>query len=301
MMIDRRTALSVGLMGPALLAARSAAAATAASPQPAEPLRLWPGGAPGGAGVHVTYKVAEVVDQGQIGRDISGVLDPLVSLHRAAAASDTAILVIPGGAFNRVVFDKEGEEVCRWLAAHGVSAGALLYRLPGDGWTAKEDAPVQDAKRALRLLARATGAKRLGVLGFSAGGTIAAGLATRWDAVDYPAVDVADAIDARPGFMGLGYAYLNIPPPPPPLTSMFHGMTATTPPTFFFHAADDPRVKVDNSIDAFKALNDAHVATALHIFESGRHGFGLRPPVGSSAAAWPEIFLSWMKAGGHLA
>jgi len=301
MMIDRRTALSAGLMGPALMASVPAAAATAQPPEPApaEPVKLWPNGAPGGAGVHVTYKAAVVDDHGP-GRDISGVTDPLFSLHRSSTPSDTAILVIAGGAFNRVVFDKEGEEVCRWLAGQGVNAGALLYRLPGDGWDAKQDAPVQDAKRALRLLAKATGAKRLGIMGFSAGGTIAAAVATRWDAVGYPVVDAADALDARPQFMGLGYAYLNIPAPPVgSIASMYQGMTATTPPTFLFHAADDPRVKIDNSINALKTLRDLHVSAALHIFESGGHGFGLRAPAGSSAATWPQIFLTWARAGGY--
>ena len=174
---DRRGMLAAGLLTTALMGATSAK--TAIKPAEGQMIELWPNGAPGGSKVTVTQKSVDVADKGQSGRDISGVTKPVISLHRPKKLSDTAMLVIAGGAFNRVVFDKEGEEVCRWLADNGVAAGALLYRLPGDGWDAGQDAPVQDAQRALRLLVQATGAKRVGIMGFSAGGTIAGALVAR--------------------------------------------------------------------------------------------------------------------------
>lgn len=293
---DRRGLLAAGLLTTALAGAASARAAT--KPAAGEMIPIWPKGAPGGGKVTVTQKSVEVTDKGQTGRDISGVTQPLISLHRPKGKTETAMLVIAGGAFNRVVFDKEGEEVCRWLADSGIAAGALLYRLPGDGWEAGQDAPVQDAQRALRLLVQATGAKRVGIMGFSAGGTIAAALATRATEALYPPVDAADRLDATPSFMCLGYAYMNVPKGP--RENMFKGLTKAAPPTFFFHAADDPRVPVANSIEPFQELRALGVPAALHVFESGAHGFGLRAPEGSSAARWPDLFLTWARAGGHL-
>lgn len=293
---DRRGLLAAGLLTSALMGAASAKAA--AKPSEGQMIELWPNGAPGGSKVTVAEKATEVVDKGQTGRDISGITRPRFSLHRPKTKTDTAMLVIAGGAFNRVVFDKEGEEVCRWLADNGIAAGALLYRLPGDGWEAGQDAPVQDAQRALRLLVQATGAKRVGIMGFSAGGTIAAALATRSTEALYPPVDAADKLDATPGFMCLGYAYMNVPKAP--RENMFKGLTKATPPTFFFHAADDQRVPMANSIEPFQELRAFGVPAALHVFESGAHGFGLRAPEGSSAARWPDLFLTWARAGGHL-
>ena len=288
---DRRS-----LLGTALMAAALPAGAIAKPLHAPEVVRLWPGGAPGGQGVTVVEKSVVVEDQGRPGRDISGVRDPLISLHRPSKASDTAILVIAGGAFRRVTFDKEGEEVCAWLANQGVAAGALLYRLPGDGWAAGPDATLHDAVRGLRLLAKRTGARRLGVLGFSAGGTIAGAMVTRLAELNYAPVDEADAQAVRIDFLGLGYPYLNVPAPRKPM--FFNGLTASAPPTFFFHAADDPRVSVDNSIEPFRALKRLGVPAALHVFESGGHGFALRAPPRSSAATWPDLFLTWVRASG---
>ncbi len=294
MKTDRRSLLATALAGVAL----PAIARTKSSRGP-ETLRLWPAGAPGGQGVTVVEKSVVVDDQGRPGRDISGVRDPLISLHRPSEAFDTAVLVIAGGAFRRVTFDKEGEEVCAWLAGQGVAAGALLYRLPGDGWAEGPDATLHDAVRGLRLLARQTGARRLGVLGFSAGGTIAGAMATRLAELNYTPVDDVDSQAVRIDFLGLGYPYLNVPAPPKPI--FFDGLTASAPPTFFFHAADDPRVSVDNSIEPFRALKRLGVPAALHVFESGGHGFALRAPSNSSAAAWPGLFLTWLRASGAAA
>src|SRR3954471_24619484 len=109
MTTDRRS-----LLGTAFAVAALPATAQAKPARAPETVRLWPGGAPGGDGVSVVEKSVIVDDKGRPGRDISGVRDPRLSLHRPDGAFDTAVLVIPGGAFNRVVFDKEGEEVCRW-------------------------------------------------------------------------------------------------------------------------------------------------------------------------------------------
>lgn len=299
MTLDRRTVLAAGLVGSALLPGCQTLAQPAVS-RAADAIKLWPAGAPGGEGVNVTYNIKNEVERGKpVGRSIAGVTEPLLNLYRAGEASDTAILVIPGGGFTRVWLDKEGEDICRWLNTQGISAGSLLYRLPREGWAAKEDAPLQDAKRAARLLAQRTGAKRIGVMGFSAGGTIAAALATRWDEPLYEAIDDTDLSGVKPSFMALGYPYLNVPVPAG-FTSMYRGMTAASPPAFFFLAADDQVVIPDNSLAAFKELNGFKTPSALHVFEEGGHGFALISPKGSTAAQWPDMFLKWARAGRHI-
>jgi acetyl esterase/lipase len=289
--MDRRT-----LLASALIASSLGGRGQAASRARSEAISLWPDGVPGGEHVTVQEVAREVDDQGRKGRDISGVRDPRLSLHLPAGPADTAVLVIAGGAFNRVVFDKEGEEVCRWLADAGYAAGALLYRLPGDGWTQGQDVMLEDAARALRILAQRTGARRIGVLGFSAGGTIAAALVSRAAEITYASVDEADRLPLRIDFLGLGYAYLNVPAAP--RLTLYRGAPKTPPPTLFFHAADDPRVSVENSLEAFRAWRVAGAPAALHVFESGGHGFGLRAPPTSSAAGWPALFLTWLKGLG---
>ncbi|MEH0196210.1 alpha/beta hydrolase [Caulobacter sp. CCNWLY153] len=288
-----RRILLAGVFG---VSAAASAGSAAPKARLAETIPLWSAGAPGGEQVTVSETVREVEDQGRKGRDISGVREPRLSLHRPSGPSDTAVLVVPGGAFNRVVFDKEGEEVCRWLADAGYAAGALLYRLPGEGWADGQEVMLHDAARALRLLARRTGARRVGVLGFSAGGTIAASLVARSDEIRYPPVDQLDRDPLRIDFLGLGYPYLNVPASP--RRGLYPGPPKSPPPTFFFHAADDPRVTVDNSLQAFQGWRQAGAQAALHVFERGGHGFGLRAPAGSSAAAWPDLFLNWVRALG---
>lgn len=301
MTLDRRTLLTSGLAGAALLSACQTSSQATAQPVLADPkiIKLWPKGAPG-KGFNATYNEKIEVERGHpVGRSLAGISDPLINLYRSANASDTAILVIPGGGFQRVWIDKEGVDICRWLNREGVHAASLVYRLPAEGWDQKEDAFMQDAKRAIRLLARETGAKRIGVMGFSAGGTLAASIATRWDEITYVSVDDADGADPKPSFMALGYAYLNVPVVAR-ITSPYHGMTPTTPPAFFFLAADDPIVPPENSLAGFKALTDLKIPAALHVFEKGGHGFALILPKEDTAASWPSLFMTWARAGGHI-
>lgn len=286
--MNRRAVLAAALAAPGL-----ATEASATTRRPVETIPLWPNGAPGLASVSAREVAQVVEDQGRKGRDISGVHAPRLNLHRPTTAADTAILLIPGGAFNRVVFDKEGEEVGRRLAEAGYAAGSLLYRLPGDGWPDGQDVMLQDAARALRLLARRSGARRVGILGFSAGGTIAGALAARAADVTYPAVDETDADPLRIDFLAFGYAYLGAPASAP--KPLYPGPPKNPPPAFFFHAADDRRVGVENSLQAFQAWRAAGAEAALHVFERGGHGFGLRAPPASSAAAWPDLLLSWLR------
>jgi acetyl esterase/lipase len=255
---------------------------------------------------------------GFLDRIVTRIGHPQMTVFRPARPNGAAVLVMPGGGYIRVVIDKEGFEVGRRLAAAGVTAFVLRYRLPRDGWAAPADAPLADAQRALRLI-RARAAtdgldpQRVAVLGFSAGGHLAASLSTRFGAQVYAPVDAADRLSARPDLCGLGYPVLDLAP------AIWHRgsseallganataemraayspnrhVTAAMPPTFIFHAADDPSVPVENSLALFATLRAAKVPAELHVFEEGGHGFGIWLARGKPAAAWPDLFLAWAR------
>ncbi|KSB89159.1 hypothetical protein AS593_04495 [Caulobacter vibrioides] len=287
---NRRRLLAVG--GGLALAGATSARADAG----AEFVELWPGGPPGGERVRVEERrVAYNWPDGRVDYAVEGVTRPTLSLYPPAsrAAPKAAVLVVPGGGFSKVVIDKEGHDVACWLAANGVLAGVLLYRLPRDGWTAGADAPLQDAQRALRLLRAKAGGAKTGALGFSAGGTIAAALAARGEAALYPPVDGLDARPSLPDFVSLGYAWLNRPQAPAQATP-FHGFTAPTK-AFLFHAEDDPKVDVRNSREAAEAIVAAGGQAELRIFPTGGHGFALRSRPPAPEAAWSGDFLRWLE------
>src|SRR5262249_30532082 len=156
--------------------------AASAAPPVSQPktVDVWPGPPPGGSKVTVEESIiARSKDPKHPDRAVIHVRHPTLKLFRPAHPDGSVVLVIPGGGYQRVVLDKEGDETAQRLAAAGVTAAVLIYRLPEDGWDADRDVSLQDAQRALRLLrcgklAPGLDAKRIGVLGFSAGGHLAA-------------------------------------------------------------------------------------------------------------------------------
>ena len=309
-----------GLLGMGLAVGVTPALATIAD-DPKELVRLWPGLPPGAPAVLPTEHITDRTPQsGFLDRYATGVAHPMMTVFRPARPNGAAMLVAPGGGYIRVVIDKEGYEVGRRLAAAGITAFVLRYRLPGDGWTPKADAPLQDAQRAMRLI-RAHAADygvdphRIGALGFSAGGHLVGALATGYDRAVYAPVDAADQVSARPDFMGLGYAVVDLSPPiwhrgsseallgpgaAPEIMAAYspeRHVNAGTPPGFIFHAANDRDVRVENSLAWFAALRAAHVPAELHVFEEGGHGFGIWLARGKPASAWPDLLLAW--AGRH--
>jgi acetyl esterase/lipase len=153
--------------------------------------------------------------------------------------------------------------------------------------------------------------KRVGVLGFSAGGHVAASLITRSDEPAYRAIDRLDELDARPDFAGLMYPVISMVPPvahagsrekllgasPTDAQQIQYSpdrhVTPNVPPTFMALAADDREVAPQNSLDMHAALRAAQVPVELHMFEEGGHGFGIRLAQGKPAAIWPDLFLRW--------
>ena len=331
-MFDRRTAilgtLAGGLAAPALALAQTAPPRIGATtpvpglPEPDETIDLWPKGAPGKLSPPIVETVDErSKDASLTDRAVHGISCPRLIVFRPRIPNGSAVLVAPGGGYVRVVIDKQGYEIGRWLAARGFTVFVLFYRLPGDGWAAGPNVALADAQRAMRIIrarARDYGIvpERVAAMGFSAGGHVAGDLATRFAAPVYAPVDSADRLGARPDAAALIYAVqsmmpalahpgsrdLLIGPDASAALAATHStannVSAHTPPCFLVHAEDDSVVKVENSIEFRAACKRAGVAVETHLFTNGGHGFGLRRAMGKPAEAWPDLFLAWARTQG---
>ena len=317
MSLDRRTALGLAALAalprPAVMTPVSS---QTAPPDPVETIRLWPGAAPGGARVTVEPQVTErSTDPAFHDRFARYTTDPILTVVRPARPNGASLLLIPGGGYKWAVIDKEGLDCARVFAAAGVTCFVLRYRLPGDGWAAGPDAPLQDAQRALRLVRARAAADgldpaRVAVLGASAGGHLAGMLTARADAT-YAAVDAADAVSFRPDLSILLYPVATMADPHVHAGSRRELLGETpsaeaieryslermdwrgAPPVFLLHAMDDAAVPVENSLQLLTALRAAGVAAEAHLFEEGGHGFGIRLIEGRPAAVWPALALAW--------
>jgi acetyl esterase/lipase len=181
----------------------------------------------------------------------------------------------------------------------------LGYRLPGQGWSEPQDVPLQDAQRAMRLIranARGFGIRpdALGTVGFSAGGLLAASLATGWADPVYPAVDAADALDARPAYAGLVYPVVSgdlmrVGTGPAARFSPARRLRGDIPPLFLLHALDDPVVPASEPLSMLAAAREAGVPVEAHFLQEGGHGFGPRYlPPDRPGADWPVLFDRWI-------
>ncbi|WP_425993927.1 alpha/beta hydrolase [Caulobacter sp. DWR1-3-2b1] len=322
-MLDRRSALATFVTG--LLAsglARGAKAEIQPMTDPTEIIELWPAGPPGAEKVTAVEAIIERGDpKGLRDRALTHTRNPTLVVFRPRTPNGAAVMLIPGGGYERVVLDKEGYETARWLADRGYTCFVLFYRLPGDGWAAGPDAPLQDAQRGLRLIRSRAAAmgfspERLAIMGFSAGGHVAASLTTRFTAKVYERTDAADDLSARPNLSALVYPVITMDPAsmhggsrkqllganPTPERIAFYSpekqVGADLPPVFLLHAADDKSVPVENSLAMFSALKAKAIPTEMHVFEEGGHGFGLRFVTGKPVAAWPGLFEAFAKRHG---
>jgi acetyl esterase/lipase len=231
---------------------------------------------------------------------------PTLTLYPAKAAASgfvPAVVVFPGGGYNILAIDLEGTEVCEWLNSAGIACALLKYRVPNTGPYPKSAAALQDAQRALGLVRAHAAewgidAKRVGVLGFSAGAHLAAALSTHYDRRLYDPIDAADKLSCRPDFAVIVYpGYLALADknfaPNPEIDP-----TADTPPTFIVQAEDDT-VHVENAVVYFLALKNAKVPAELHIYSQGGHGYGLRRTA-LPVTTWPESVVTWLHTIGIL-
>lgn len=326
--MDRRTVLGLGVGAVVVgLTSRSSAEEMNAdgiiSSDPHEILPLWPGTPPGGEGLELTYKFEDKsTDTTQFNdRFVSHVGIPTLTVFRPETPDGSAVLIAPGGGYASNAFDREGYPVARRLNVSGVTAFVLRYRLPAEGWQDAKDVPLQDAQRAMRLIRTHAASfsiepARLGVMGFSAGGHLAATLATRYDSVVYTPSSDIDKLDARPAFACLIYPVITMgngthlgsrtnllgPNPTDELIASYScekQVTVRTPPCFVVMAADDEGVPpMENGVAMVQALHSAKVPAEMHLFEKGKHGFGIRLTKGLPVAAWPDLFLRWAYSNG---
>jgi len=270
-------------------------------------LDVWPGKAPGEtADLGPEKALEQKPSERQVVR-LTNISRPTLTIHRPAKENDTgaAIVICPGGGYNILAWDLEGEEVARWLNSIGVTGIILKYRVPRRAGQAKDQpppGPLQDAQRALSLVrSRASelglDAKRIGILGFSAGGHLAASASVNFDKRSYDPIDAVDEASCRPDFTVLIYPAYLVKKDSGELAADIR-IRKECPPTFFVHAGNDP-VKAENSIRAYLALKSAGVPAELHVYASGGHGFGLRPSE-HPVSMWPARCADWLRGLGVL-
>jgi acetyl esterase/lipase len=238
---------------------------------------------------------------------ITDVTHPTISVLRPTKVKDTgaAVLIAPGGGYNILAWDLEGEEVAAWLNSIGVTGIVLKYRVPRRPTDAKGEPPIgalQDAQRAMSLVrSKASEWKidpeRIGMLGFSAGGHLTASLSTHYDKRAYKTFDDIDKVSCRPDFAVLIYPGGLLEKGKDTLRSDIR-VTKETPPMFFAHATNDP-VSSENSVAMYLALRSAKVPTEMHLYATGGHGFGLRKS-DQPCSAWPQRCAEWMRSRGVL-
>lgn len=261
---------------------------------------LWPNGAPGAVGK----------EEADIPR-----------LYCYPAPGDgvhAAVVVLPGGGYNHLVFEKEGAVEARWLNERGVSAYVLQYRLSP---RYHYPSPMLDGERAVRMVRSRAKEWRLradaiGVWGFSAGGHLAGYLATLPGEGDAHASDPIDRVSSHPDFAILSYARLSLDPKVPgkfgmealtgkdapqsvndAISPVLH-VTKHTSPSFLYATEMDEKVNSINATSFYEALRRAEVPAELHVFEQGAHGTGMGQnlPKTPELAIWPLLLEHWMQA-----
>jgi acetyl esterase/lipase len=267
-------------------------------------LPLWPGTAPGSENAPKAERITTTADGGRL---ISHIARPSLTAFLAEHPNGTAMVVSPGSGFRAEVFDREGVAVARWLNTLGIDAYVLKYRLPSEGHSNGEDVVVQDIQRAIRLVRAQTEhpARRVGAMGFSAGGNITAIAAVYYDHQVYQPIDAADQLSARPDFFAVIYgvvprpdelARLPLPPDSPTLRYLEKypfepAVTAKTPPCFVIHGDSDTHAGAEHGKRIAEAVTRASGRCEFHLVKGADHGFGLTTPDGNEP--WTSQFAAW--------
>lgn len=196
------------------------------------------------------------------------------------------VIVCPGGGYQILAVNHEGTEIAQWLNALGYTAYVLRYRVPDN-----REGALQDVLRAIRIARAENPGKQVGVMGFSAGASLTARAATRFQSPSYTATDETDTQSARPDFAALIYpAYMDEGEHhtlTPELT-----ITEQTPPFFVFQTADDHYG--NSALVISQALRNHKIPVQLHIYEKGGHGYGLRANLAEAASKWPKLMEEWL-------
>ena len=268
-----------------------------ATAQP-QAILLWPNGAPGSEGRPSEGKSPEeTVRVNEYGEHIvSGVHHPSITPYLPAREKSTgaAVIIAPGGGHKELWMDHEGYNVASWLSDHGVAAFILKYRLTretGSSYTI-EGSALPDIRRAIRLVrSRASewglNPDDVGVMGFSAGGELAALASTRYDTGVSSAADPVERESSKPAFQALLY-----PAIPRDMT-----LSKETPPAFLACGEDDRQDIAQGLPELYLALKRAGVSAELHVYAGVGHGFGIRQNNGTAVSLWPQLFLEWLLHG----
>jgi acetyl esterase/lipase len=261
-----------------------------------EVIKLWPNGAPGDQSA-IKQEMVRITPEGD--HVITHVGEPSITpyLPSRMTATGAAVIIAPGGGHSELWIDHEGYRVAEILSEHGVAAFVLRYRLArekGSQYTV-EGTELRDMQRALRVVRSRSSEwgidpARLGVMGFSAGGELAALASTRYDAGKADSTDPVERLSSKPDFQALIY----------PAIPHDQRLTAETPKAFLACGAMD-RVDISQGLaEYYLSLARLHVSTELHIYAGIGHGFGVRSSNKKPIADWPELFLEWMRGQGLL-
>jgi acetyl esterase/lipase len=252
-------------------------------------IELWPGKVPGEK--EAKHEPRVMPDEHDNIARITDVTSPAMVVYDACRkCNGSAVVVCPGGGYGILAIDLEGYEIATWLNNLGITAFVLQYRVPD-----KRDGALQDLQRAVRLVRENAGKwnldqNRIGVMGFSAGGSLAARICALPDTNLYATVDKADKQSFRPNFCMLIYpAYLD--KGPANSVSPENAPHNYTPPTFIFATADDPFS--NSALVMASAMRISQRPVELHLLPDGGHGYGLRP--GKRAGeTWPGLAQIWL-------
>jgi acetyl esterase/lipase len=252
---------------------------------------------------------------------VSQVVQPTLQVFRPAKdkANGTAVVVCPGGGYAMLAMDHEGTDVARRLTELGITAFVLKYRLPNDQTQPdKATAPLQDAQQAIRLVRQkaadyGVNPARIGIMGFSAGGHLAATAGTHFSqpvgtnpgstsvrpdflVLLYPVISFSDSlahVGSRQNLLGNAPTAAQIR-----LYSNEQQVTPQTPPTFLMHAQDDNVVKVQNSLRFYEACVRKGVPAEMHLYAKGGHGFGMTNA--TTKDSWVDRLQNWLDTNGWL-
>lgn len=277
---------------------------------------LWPGAVPDAQPMPGTETQAVRTEHLIAGRPwtaVTNVSQPTMTVYAPQGASSGAsVVVFPGGGFQVLAMDLEGTEACHWLTSEGITCILLKYRVPsvpydwhckcyGDDFAVSLPA-LQDAQRAIRLVRFHAAAwhldpRKVGVLGFSAGGYLAVEVSTDFQRRLYAPVDAADQASDRPDFVMAIYPG-HLATDADTLNPHIH-IPRDTPPTFLVQAEDDYEDGVNQALVYYAALAKAHVPAELHLYARGGHAFGLRP-TRDPITHWPRLADTWLRTLGVL-
>ena len=263
------------------------------------PLFVWPDLAPGETSHDVG--IAQPPREGETPpvTRLTNIRKPSLDVFLPETPNGSAILILPGDGFSKVVPDKEGSEAAPWLNQLGIAVFVLRYRT-SEITPASEPAwqrPLQDSQRALRLI-RANSAKwqvdpsQVGVLGFSAGGQVASILHTGDGVAAYEARDESDRLSCSPDFSLLVYPWRVLDEGTGNLLPAIRP-SANSPPAFIVHTHDDASSSL-GSVMIYAGLKRHNVPAELHVYENGGHGYGMRSVENSSIGSWPDRATEWL-------